>query len=109
MTHPELPKYSLPKQINIFDANFNLRSFDLFGSKLLIWNGCIATVCDINTSNPTSMVTDNYTVNITDAKFVALHMDSILKIDEFAIAVVNQEGLVKHDISFPKSEGSIIG
>lgn len=55
------------------------------------------------------MVTDSFSVTISDAKFVALHMDSILKIDEYSIAVVNQEGLVKHDISFPKSEGAIVG
>jgi intraflagellar transport protein 140 len=55
------------------------------------------------------MVTDNFSVTITSSKFVAMHMDSILKIDEYTIAVVNQEGLVKYDISFPKSEGAIVG
>lgn len=55
------------------------------------------------------MVTDNYTVNITDSKFVVLHMESILKIGEFDISLINQEGVVKQDLSFPKSEGATIG
>lgn len=86
-----------------------MKSFDLLGNKLLIWSGVTATVCDININNPNSMVNDSYSVNISDCKFVALHQDSIIKIDEYYVALVNQEGLVKHEISFPKSEGAIIG
>ena len=55
------------------------------------------------------MVTDTYSVNVLDAKFVALHIDSILKIDEYNISIVNQEGIVKQDLTFPKSEGGISG
>lgn len=75
----------------------------------MIWSGCVATVLDINTSNPDNMVTDSYNVNITDSKFVVLHMESILKIGEYEISLINQEGVVKQDISFPKSEGATIG
>lgn len=81
----------------------------MVGNKLLIWNGCLATVCEINTSNTANMVSDLYSVKIEDAKFVALHMDSILKIEEYRLCLVNQEGVVKYELSFPKSEGAICG
>ena len=96
-------------KINAFDARFNLKCFDLAGSKLLIWNGCIATVCEINTANSSDLVKDVYSVNIVDAKFVALHLDNILRIDEYNISILNQEAVVKQDLTFPKSEGAITG
>jgi DNA topoisomerase VI subunit A len=95
--------------VTLFDSNSNIRGFDVASNTLLIWNGYSISVYEINTNSASSMVTEQFSALVPEAKFVGVHMDSVLKIEEYSVYVMNKEGLIKQDLNFPKSEGSICG
>lgn len=98
------------QRLHLYDARMTIKCFDLRNSKLLVWNGAVCHLCEINPKNEeNNYVTQCGQFDCTGVKFLTFHRDGVLCMESYTIKVVNFQGVVKQEINFPKTEGEVIG